>query len=116
EGGKLFGTHTEFYLAGCWAATLDAAAYMSRALGLNDSKKYEDEAAKVRAIIDQHFWNKQEQFFHNGKMVDGSFMPDATVLASIPIYLNTVTDTAKENLVSKRFASSQFSTDWGIRM
>jgi hypothetical protein len=43
-------------------------------------------------------------------------MPDATVLAAVPIYLNTVNDSKKEEQVSSRFSNTYFSTDWGIRM
>ena len=116
EGGPLFNTHTEFYLAGTWAAALDAAAYMSSHLGLNDSTQYASDAKKVKQSIDQRFWNEQQQFFHNGLMMDGSFMTDATVLASVPVYFETISDPIKAAAVSSRFSNKYFSTDWGIRM
>jgi glycogen debranching enzyme len=117
EGGTLFGTHTEFYLAGCWAAALDAANYMATHLKINEfAKQYSSDAQKVKLIIDKDFWNEKQQFYNNGKMIDGSFMPDATVLATVPIYLNTVTDSSKARKVNDRLASNRFSTDWGIRM
>ncbi|HJW17679.1 MAG TPA: GH116 family glycosyl hydrolase, partial [Flavisolibacter sp.] len=117
EGGSLFGTHTEFYLAGCWAAALDAANYMAAHLRINDlAKQYGSDAQKVKLIIDRDFWNEKQQFFNNGKMIDGSFMPDATVLATVPIYLNTVIDSSRERKVNDRLAGNRFSTDWGIRM
>ena len=116
EGGSLFGTHTEFYLAGTWAAALDAAAYMAQALALNEAIQYVSDAKKVKKIIDLDFWNPQKQFFHNGKMQDGSYMTDATVLASVPVYFGSVTDDRKAEKVSGRFSNNYFSTDWGIRM
>jgi glycogen debranching enzyme len=116
EGGPLYRTHTEFYLAGCWAAALDASAYMSEELRLPGTAKFKQEAMRVKQIIDKDFWNGQQQFFHNGKMRDGSYMPDATVLAAVPIYLNTVTDQEKWQKVASRFGNSYFSTDWGIRI
>lgn len=117
EGGSLFGTHTEFYLAGCWANALESAAYIAEHLSLNDLKsEYDQQAVKVKAIIDRDFWNEQQQFFHNGKMQDGSYMPDANVLATVPVYLKAVTDTGKIFKVNSRLNSSYFSTDWGIRM
>ncbi|MGZ3839182.1 MAG: amylo-alpha-1,6-glucosidase [Flavisolibacter sp.] len=117
EGGSLFGTHTEFYLAGCWASALDAAAYLSGHLhDLALANHYSRDAQKVKSIIDRDFWNRQQQYFNNGKMIDGSFMTDATVLATVPIYLNTVIDREKIQKVNDRLAGNRFSTDWGIRM
>jgi glycogen debranching enzyme len=116
EGGSLYRTHTEFYLAGCWAAALDAAAYITEQLKLPGSVNYARDAAEVKKIIDKDFWNESQQFFHNGKMRDASFMPDATVLASVPIYLHSVTDPAKEDKVAGRLGNSYFSSDWGIRI
>lgn len=116
EGGSLFNTHTEFYLAGCWAAALDAAAYICTQLKLPGKEKYAHDAMTVKKIIDADFWNQQQQFFHNGKMHDASFMPDATVLAAVPVYLNTVTDRDKAAKVAGRLGNSYFSADWGIRI
>ncbi|RYZ18537.1 MAG: hypothetical protein EOP49_49505 [Sphingobacteriales bacterium] len=116
EGGSLYNTHTEFYLAGCWAAALDAAAYISGQLKLPGTEKYMRDATTVKNIIDKDFWNTKQQFFHNGKMLDASYMPDATVLAAVPIYLNTVTDNAKTDKVAGRLGNSYFSSDWGIRI
>lgn len=116
EGGPLFNTHTEFYLAGCWAAALDAASYISEELRLPGTTKYTADAKRVKQIIDKDFWNDQQQFFHNGKMHDGSFMPDATVLAAVPMYLGAITDRKKWEKVAARFGNSHFSTDWGIRI
>ncbi|MEO8109465.1 MAG: GH116 family glycosyl hydrolase [Ginsengibacter sp.] len=116
EGGSLFGTHTEFYLAGSWAAALDGAAYMAKRIGIKGSTQYATDAAKVKKIIDRDFWNEKQQFFYNGKMKDGTYMPDATVLAAVPVYLNAIVDSHKEEQVSNRLGTNYFSTDWGIRI
>lgn len=116
EGGSLYRTHTEFYLAGCWAAALDAAAYIYGQLKFPGKEKYARDATTMKKIIDTDFWNKEQQFFHNGKMADASFMPDATVLAAVPVYLNTVIDRSKAVKVADRLGNSYFSSDWGIRI
>lgn len=114
EGGALFGTHTEFYLAGCWAATLDAAAYMAHFLGLQkEQEAYTLQATVVKRIIDKDFWDHGQQFFYNGKMQDGTYMKDATALATVPVYLNAVTDSVKMRKVSQRLSNKQFTADWG---
>lgn len=116
EGGPMLGCHSELYLTGMWAAALDAGAYMAQCLGLPEKEKYRTDAKKVKAIIDRDFWNPAENFFYNGKMIDGSYMPYVTVLAAVPVYMGAVTDAKKAEKVSARFNNNQFSTPWGIRM
>lgn len=117
EGGPLFGSHTEFYLAGCWAAALDAADFMAGHLHMPLlQKKYSEDSKKVKEIIDRDFWSAQKKYFYNGKMEDGTYMKDATVLAAVPILLNTVTDFKKACKTTDSFATSNFSTDWGMRI
>ncbi|MBS1606153.1 MAG: hypothetical protein JST42_26080 [Bacteroidetes bacterium] len=117
EGGVLYGTHTEFYLAACWAAALEGAAGMAVCVGdVDGARRYGDDGVRVKKIIDRDFWNPAERFFYNGKMKDGSFMSDPTVLATVSVYLRAVNDSAKAAAVSDRVGASAFSTDWGIRM
>ena len=116
EGGSLFGAHTEFYLAGSWAAALQSAAYIARNIGVDGATQYLSDANKVKAIIDRDFWNSKEDFFYNGKMQDGSYMPEATVLAAVPVYFDAITDPQKEIAVGNRLINSYFNTDWGMRM
>lgn len=115
EGGALFGTHTEFYLAGCWAAALDAMSYMGHALGL-PHQQYADRAMQVKQIIDRDFWNASKGYFYNGKFQDGSYMDQSTGFATVPMYLNAITDKSKSLAVMQKITGSLFSTDWGIRM
>lgn len=115
EGGPLFGTHTEFYLAGSWAAALESMDYMSKALG-TDRKQYAQHAARVKGMLNNDFWNKDKQHFYNGKYKDGSYMDQSTGFATVPIYLKAITDTAKAFTVVQRITGSKFTTDWGLRM
>jgi hypothetical protein len=43
-------------------------------------------------------------------------MDQATGFATVPIYLNAVTDSAKSFAVMRSITESRFTTDWGIRM
>lgn len=117
EGGPLFGSHTEIYLAGCWVSALDAAAYLSEALKKADTARvYLRDAANVRKIIDSEFWNKKDGYFYNGKMKDGSFMQEQTVLASVPVYFNAVSDSLKAAKTTAAFSGNDYSADWGLRI
>ena len=113
----MFGAHTEIYLAGCWAAALDAASYIAGTLnndGLSDL--YHKNAQKVRKIIDEDFWNKEGQYFYNGKMIDGSYMNEETVLSGVPIYFDAIIDPLKAFKTAASYASNLYSSDWGVRI
>jgi len=117
EGGSLFGTHTEVYLAGTWAAALESASYISGHLNKNElSESYNKDAQKVKTIIDTDFWNEEGQYFYNGKMIDGSFMDAETVLAGVPVYFNSVTDPEKAFKTAASFAGNIYTADWGVRI
>lgn len=117
EGGPLFGAHTEIYLAGTWVAALDAAAYIAKSLNkANENKRYLQDAAEVRKIIDAEFWNKKEDYFYNGKMKDGSFMKAQTVLTGVPVYFNAISDSVKAIKATAAFSGNDYSADWGLRM
>ena len=117
EGGALFGTHTEFYLAGVWAACLESGAYLAQHLNKTDwNKRLLADARKVKSLIDQDFWNAGGDYFFNGKMKDGSYMNDATVLQAVPVYLQAVEDDQKARQSVQPFSGAAMSPDWGIRM
>jgi len=117
EGGNLYGTHTEFYLAACQVASANAMSYMADAMkdvDLVQSSK--TVAEKTLKIIDQDFWNKSQSYFNNGKMKDSSYMPDKTTLAAVGVYLNAVSDQGKAFKVASELSRNEYSTDWGLRI
>lgn len=117
EGGPLFGAHTEIYLAGSWVAALDAASYIASAVKEPElAGRYRDDANNVRTIIDRDFWDEERQHFSNGKMRDGSFMKEETMLSSVPIYFDAVRDPVKARRTTASFARNGYSTDWGLRI
>lgn len=117
EGGSLFGTHTEVYLAGCWAAALDAASFMAEIIKEHDlAKSYKRDADNVKKIIDQDFWDKEGEYFYVGKMLDGSFMEEESVLTGVPIYFDAVLDAEKAYKTASAYATNEYSTDWGMRI
>ena len=116
EGGKLFGVHTEFYLAGCWVAALEQAAYIAATIGDGNNATFTQMAAELKIALSKDFWNPRSDFFYHGKKKDGTFMEDATVLAAVPVYLNAVTDPGQIEKVADKFAGSDFTADWGVRM
>lgn len=115
EGGKLYGSHTEFYLIGVWNAALRDAAYLSE-ITHNPAKKeqYSKDAQRINDILNADFWNPKG-YYNYGKYKDGSYTDEFISLTTVPVYFN-VTDSVKAYQMVKQFASNAFSADWGVRM
>lgn len=117
EGGALFNVHTEFYLAGSWAACLDAASYIAGVLGKKEAQReYQAQADQVKTIIDEKFWDAPGQYFYNALYADGRPQKEAAVLQAVPVYLGAIPDTGKARAALSPFAGRGMTTDWGIRM
>jgi glycogen debranching enzyme len=116
EGGQLYGSHTTLYLASCWAAALDEAAYMAKNLKLGaELQKYAKDALAVKMIISNKFWNPQKNYFYHGLMPDGSYKEDVSITAAIPLLFNQA-DHGKVKNVLPVLAASGFTSDWGCRI
>jgi len=116
EGGSLFGTHSTLYLTSCWAEALNEAGLMAKATGLNDeAKSFTVESELIKNILNSEFWNKEKQYYYQGKFVDGSYHAGRSIMPAIPMYFGQV-DKDKASLVLPVIAGCNFSTDWGCRI
>ncbi|MBL6949648.1 MAG: hypothetical protein ISR57_03290 [Bacteroidales bacterium] len=115
EGGKLFGSHSSFYLTGCWAAALDEGALMAAAMKDPEADNYRRELKILKRIIDSKFWNYSSGFYSYGMNQDGSYRTDPTILPTVPAYFD-VLDRDKTRLMLNQYASNAFSTNWGTRI
>ncbi len=116
EGGKLWGAHTTFYLAGLWARTLQDAAYLAGKLGKERLRlRYEQDARKVVQKINHDFWNPETRFFNYGLKADGTYMTEPTALPAVPMYFRVV-DSSKVAHMLSEYADNGFSADWGVRI
>ncbi len=117
EGGALYGTHTTFYLASCWAEALHESAYMAHVLGFNrEAMDYTRSEGIVLQKLNHDFWNPERNFFFHGKYKDNSYHPEPDVMAAVPLLYGQIRDTAQWKPVLKTLASNWFSTDWGVRI
>lgn len=116
EGGGLYTAHTEVYLAACWAEALKMASVMAGSLMLNEeSEMYNREYELIRKIISEQFWDDESNFLRFSKLKDGSFNPEKTVLAAVPVYFELLDRPEAVNVIDD-FAENYFSSDWGVRI
>jgi hypothetical protein len=116
EGGKLFGAHTEIYLAACWAEALRSAGDLASAVGNRHlAALYRRTGAGVYQKLNAEYWNPDSEFFNYGKNKDGSFNPEPTVLPAVPMLFGLL-DAGKAESVLEKYAGNGFSTDWGVRI
>jgi glycogen debranching enzyme len=114
--GKFLGAHAEHYLAGCWAEALHAASRL--AMHLHKSALAEPwilQQQKVRNLLEQDFWNAKAGYFYHGKNPDGSFDPNVTALAAVPLLFGY--GHPEDGIQAlRRLASKSFNADWGVRL
>lgn len=116
EGGALYGAHTTLYLAACWGAALEAAAEMAAAQGLADeAERYGAAALAVRRRINTDFWNGALRSLYYGKLRDGRYNTEPTVLPAVALLFGLV-DAEKAPPMLDRWAGNEFSADWGVRI
>ncbi|MFP4471151.1 MAG: MGH1-like glycoside hydrolase domain-containing protein [Bacteroidales bacterium] len=116
EGGGLFGSHTSLYLASCWAAALDNAAYLANATGKTSlAADYIRNRDQVIKIINTKYWNEEEAFYYHGFRKDGSFITEKTIMPAIPILFGQIIDD-RAKAVASEFSTNEFSSDWGVRI
>ena len=116
EGGPLYGAQTTLYLASCWAEALKEASYMAKNLGYEkEAKYYHKEFQRVTGIINRDFWNSKKKFFYYGKLADGSFNAEKTVLPAVSLYFNLI-DKEKVFPMLNEYGENSFSSNWGVRI
>ncbi len=116
EGGKLWGAHTTFYLAGLWARSLMDMAYIGQCLGKREhAQAYTQDAERVQSTLNTDFWNDDAHFFYYGKLNDGSYNPEETILPAVVMYYGLLDD-EKVLPVLDSYAGNGFTSDWGVRI
>ncbi len=116
EGGPLFGAHTTLYLTALWAQTLRDAAYLATVLDQPETADaYDDDAQSVLDTLHRDFWNDETRFVHHSLRPDGTFAPEPTVLAAVPMLFGLLSP-ARSAMMLDTLAGNDFSTDWGMRL
>jgi glycogen debranching enzyme len=116
EGGSLFPSHSEHYLASCWAQALRETAFVATALGDNTlSTSCQKIDQRVRTIVRKSFLNRETGFYNFARNQDGTYRTEKTVLPTVGMYFDCAEERfAEQSLVE--YASDNFSADWGVRI
>jgi len=113
EGGALYGSQTEFYLCGIWAAALRDAAWLSEVTrSRNKNHNYGEDAQKVLPLLEA-FWN-EEGYYNYGLKEDDSYTEGLLILSAVPAALDVV-DPKRAREMALKFATPEMSADWGSR-
>ena len=116
EGGKIYGAHVTFYLAGLWASALEYGSALADVVRQKDlAGKYAADSKKVKGIIERDFWNSDTRFYNDGKNIDGKFSDTKTIQVTVPMYFNS-TDNARSAESVKEFFGNEYTTNWGARI
>ena len=116
EGGKLYGAHTTFYLAGLWCQSLRDAAYLGQAIGETArNQQFLADAATVQQKLNTDFYLDSLQFYSLGLWPNGTYRQEKTIVPSVPALLGLL-DSTKMNTMLDEWGSEKFSTDWGVRI
>ena len=116
EGGALFGAHSTLYLNASWVQALRDMASIASLLGKKElAVRYAADAVRVRSILNTQFWNESTRFFNFGKMANGSYQTEPTILPAVGGYWNLFDD-AKMKPVLDAYAGNGFTTNWGVRI
>ncbi len=116
EGGGLFGSHTTLYLASCWAAALQEAAFIAQNLDFDDlATKYETDKNAVIQKINSLFWSNDQDYFYHGLKQDGLFINEKSIMPTIPVLFGQV-GKERSYQVLEAFAKNEFTANWGVRI
>ncbi|MCU1260091.1 MAG: glycogen debranching enzyme-like protein, partial [Bryobacterales bacterium] len=107
--------HQEVYLAALDQQSCGAMARLSALV--NDSgleKNAQDHADDIRGKLASEYFDKSRNFYAFSRNADGTLDHTATVFPSVAWWNGTLALSHAEAMIS-RWASDEFSTDWGIR-
>ena len=116
EGGRIYGAHVTFYLAGLWVKTLHEMALLARIMGEEAAgRTWADRATTLQKAINKRFWDEKLRHFCVGIRKDGRRMPFITIMPSVPIWMG-VCEREKAESSIEHMLRKEMMSDWGVRM
>ncbi len=116
EGGPLFGGKTTVYLAGLWQVALQHAADMAGAIGEDSLRQYwQKQAHHVAALIETKFYLPTQQYYAHSIDLTDNPLRMLSILPAAIMNFNVLPPKQVERMLM-RYASTAFTTDWGVRI
>lgn len=108
--------HQEIYLAALDEQASLAFAELARSDGQDDlAAQATARASRIRAAIEKEYYRSSTDFYAFSRNPDGSTDDTATVFPSVAWWDGTLL-LEHPDAMMRRWASSEFSTDWGARI
>lgn len=115
-GTLLKKSHTDIYLAGIWVEAIKAFGELASAMGDNELEEESERLfEKAHRSLNERFWNEEKTTFNFALTTDGGVNDEVTAWPAVPIVFGLL-DRHRAASMLDVLASSQLSTDWGVRM
>ncbi len=115
EFGSLIGIESDVYLSAIWVRANYAMEQLAKAGG---DAAYEGKAAanhvKAARAYEEHFWNSKNGYYSYAFNAKGQQVTELTPWMSVGLAWN-IGDVTHQNEALERLASSELTTDWGVR-
>ncbi|MFT4114680.1 amylo-alpha-1,6-glucosidase [Silvibacterium sp.] len=106
----------EIYMAAMDEQASLAFARLADATGHSDlASQARDRAGRIRAVIEKDYYLPDQQFYAFSRNADGTTDNTATIFPSVAWWDGTASLAQPKSMLN-RWASSEFSTDWGTRI
>ena len=116
EGGPFLPVQSELYQSGVGAAAIQSLALLAKWTGHDvEAKSLSEEFSIQKGKVNEAFWSEDRQFSGFALNQDNKIMPEATVLATVPMWFG-VLDAGRSRKTITELASIHHATDWGMRI
>lgn len=116
EGGPLLPVQSELYQSGLGAEAIRCLGELAKITGRDDeAKALAAEFTAQRAKVNDVFWLEEQQRYGFGIYAENKSIPEATVLATAPMWFN-VLDAARSKKTIADLSAMTHSADWGMRI
>jgi glycogen debranching enzyme len=116
EGGPFLPVKSELYQSGVAVAAIQSLAALAKWTGHDtEAKTLSEEFSLQKGKVNEAFWSEDKQFFGFALGQDNKIVPEATVLATVPMWFG-VLDAERSRKTIAELASIHHATDWGMRI
>jgi len=109
-----YGEKNMIDLVAIWCKALESAAWMGTLLGDPNVLQWRQDAARVRAILNTHFWNPVSRYLFDRKNPDGTMGTMTTANPTVPLLWNQI-DSDKAQMAIDRLLQPDMTVAWGCR-